>query len=497
MSGVKVNNGVTNYGGMPSGGSGLLANRPAASVLGRIYIATDTLELYRDTGLVWTTIGGPGSGTVTGTGTVNEITFWNGAGSIGSLTTAVYPSLTELSYVKGVTSSIQTQINGKQDAIILTTSGTGGAATFIGNTLNVPQYQAALTNPVTGTGVSGQAAFWNGTNSIIGDNAFHWDNVNKRLGINTVNPGVCLDIHGTGIIQQLNGTTTNNAYLDFQNAGSTQWRIGNQYSGATNRFSIFNAAGGGEIVSILQGGNFLLNNSFSGADGMTIANIQNLSWTEGANNESYANIFRQRNSAATVIGNGVKRSNSADFASSFSSSTGRSAISVGGGDIHLFTNAASTVASGTNIVLSQRVTINNIGYVGIGYNVPAATLSVAGSALINTNTANSLYELFVNGNIYTGGLSPTISTQATSVAMTRTQCGYVCTTTLTLTLPAASGLNNFYFVVANTGATVTVQRAGTDTILDKLGVSQTSVIVAAGTRSMFYVGGGSITYQIF
>ena len=81
--------------------------------------------------------------------------------------------------------------------------------------------------------------------------------------------------------------------------------------------------------------------------------------------------------------------------------------------------------------------------------------------------------------------------------MTRTQCGYVCTTTLTLTLPAASGLNNFYFVVANTGATVTVQRAGTDTILDKLGVSQTSVIVAAGTRSMFYVGGGSITYQIF
>jgi len=52
-------------------------------------------------------------------------------------------------------------------------------------------------------------------------------------------------------------------------------------------------------------------------------------------------------------------------------------------------------------------------------------------------------------------------------------------------------------VVANTGATVTVQRSGADTILDKTGTSQTSVTVAAGTRSMFYCGGGSITYQIF
>ena len=138
------------------------------------------------------------------------------------------------------------------------------------------------------------------------------------------------------------------------------------------------------------------------------------------------------------------------------------------------------------------------GFIRIGdTSVPSTMLSISGNVLIGTNTANALYELFVNGNTYTGGLSPTIATQATSVAMTRTQTGYVCTATLTLTLPAVSGLNNFYIVVANAGATVTVQRAGSDTILDKLGVSQTSVIVAAGTRSMFYVGGGSITYQIF
>jgi hypothetical protein len=50
---------------------------------------------------------------VTGTGTSNEITYWATSGTVGSLTTATYPSLTELSYVKGVTSDIQTQINNK------------------------------------------------------------------------------------------------------------------------------------------------------------------------------------------------------------------------------------------------------------------------------------------------------------------------------------------------------------------------------------------------
>ena len=51
---------------------------------------------------------------VTGTGVNNQITYFNTTGStIGSLSTATYPSLTELSYVKGVTSAIQTQINSK------------------------------------------------------------------------------------------------------------------------------------------------------------------------------------------------------------------------------------------------------------------------------------------------------------------------------------------------------------------------------------------------
>lgn len=48
-----------------------------------------------------------------GSGTTNEIAYFSTTGVISSLSTSTYPSLTELSYVKGVTSGIQSQINTK------------------------------------------------------------------------------------------------------------------------------------------------------------------------------------------------------------------------------------------------------------------------------------------------------------------------------------------------------------------------------------------------
>jgi len=70
------------------------------------------IKTYVDTGLL--TKQAVLTNPVTGTGTNNEIAYFNTTGStIASLPTATYPSLTELSYVKGVTSAIQTQISSK------------------------------------------------------------------------------------------------------------------------------------------------------------------------------------------------------------------------------------------------------------------------------------------------------------------------------------------------------------------------------------------------
>jgi hypothetical protein len=94
---------------------------------------------------------------ISGAGTVNELAYFTASGTIASLPVATYPSLTELSYTKGVTSAIQTQINTKQAAISLTTTGTSGAATFSANTLNIPNYGSALSAylPLTGGTLTG------------------------------------------------------------------------------------------------------------------------------------------------------------------------------------------------------------------------------------------------------------------------------------------------------------------------------------------------------
>jgi hypothetical protein len=61
-----------------------LANRPAAGFLGRIFVSTNTFAFYRDNGTSWDLIGGPGTGTITGSGTAGTIPLWSGASTIGN-----------------------------------------------------------------------------------------------------------------------------------------------------------------------------------------------------------------------------------------------------------------------------------------------------------------------------------------------------------------------------------------------------------------------------
>jgi hypothetical protein len=59
-----------------------------------------------------------------GSGTVNEIPYWVDANTLGTLAVDTYPSLTELSYVKGLSSAVQTQIGTKAPSANPTFTGT-------------------------------------------------------------------------------------------------------------------------------------------------------------------------------------------------------------------------------------------------------------------------------------------------------------------------------------------------------------------------------------
>lgn len=76
------------------------------------------------------------------TQTASTIASFNGDKSIVSLSTATYPSLTELSYVKGVTSALQTQIDSKAATSTTITAGSGlagGGSLAANRTIDIGQ----------------------------------------------------------------------------------------------------------------------------------------------------------------------------------------------------------------------------------------------------------------------------------------------------------------------------------------------------------------------
>jgi len=69
---------VLNQKGSPAWFSDTFANIPTAGYIGRMFISIDTYAFYRDTGTGWDLIGGPGIGTLTGSGATGQVSFFNG-----------------------------------------------------------------------------------------------------------------------------------------------------------------------------------------------------------------------------------------------------------------------------------------------------------------------------------------------------------------------------------------------------------------------------------
>jgi hypothetical protein len=80
LSGFGITDSVQNTAGVPSFGAGLDASLPPFGTTGRLYIATDTLRIYRDTGTAWALLASAsGSG-----GTVTSVTAGTGLAQGGT-----------------------------------------------------------------------------------------------------------------------------------------------------------------------------------------------------------------------------------------------------------------------------------------------------------------------------------------------------------------------------------------------------------------------------
>ena len=202
------------------------------------------------------TIGGVlGYTPVTSARLINTTSPLVGGGDLSADRTLSIPAAT--TSVNGyLTSTDWTTFNAKQAALTLTTTGTSGAATLVGATLNIPQYAAGI----TGSGVANQLTYWNGTGSVTGSAGLVY---NDSTGVMTLsknqNAGTSILISntttGTAAVAQIRFTSNNssgNLYIAKNSSTATAYRIINPsdssiINGDFGDLAIFNGYNLGKI----------------------------------------------------------------------------------------------------------------------------------------------------------------------------------------------------------------------------------------------------------
>jgi hypothetical protein len=366
---------VLNQKGSPAWFSDTFANIPTFGYAGRMFISIDTYAFYRDTGTGWDLIGGPGIGTL------------------------------------------------------------------------------------TGSGVTGQVSFFNGTQVLTGNNNLFWDNTNSRLGINTTTPGAPLDIHGTGTNAQFNGTGTSNAYLTFQNAGTSKWRIGNTYNAGANSFDIYNVGTSANALSFGFTTNvatftkdILINSLTIGNGGGAIAtNTAIGSGALAVNTTGFQNIAIGTNSLSL---NNTGLSNIAIGHRSLENSIGGGGnVAVGVFSLNNVNTGQSNVSIGINAGLGLTTGSNNI-FIGSGSSTGittgsnntiignyAGTTALANNIVLADGAGNIKYQWDGTNNNFTGNVnfSSTIGNGTYTYTLPSATGTLALTSNLSSYLPLAGG----------------------------------------------------------
>lgn len=181
----------------------------------------------------------------------SQILALDGSSNIQSLTTATYPSLTELTYVKGVTSTIQTQLDNKFSTSGGTVSGNlTVTGTTSSDTVSATTYQNLPVSAVTnGTGISALTS--NGTVTVTNTQVQGITGKTDGIGITSSISNNVITITNTDL------GSSQNIFKNIQITGTTQFSAQSNssdlnFSGVN--ISIFSASSNTLVFSAGTGG---------------------------------------------------------------------------------------------------------------------------------------------------------------------------------------------------------------------------------------------------
>ena len=381
MGNISVDYDVLNQKGSPAWYSDLFANIPTPGYKGRMFISTDTFAFYRDNGVGWDLVGGPGTGTI------------------------------------------------------------------------------------TGAGVSGQLTYFIGTDVISGNNNLFYDITNGRLGINTATPGSPLDIHSTGTAAQFNGTGVNNAFVLFQNAGTSKWRIGNLYNSGANDYQIYDVLNATARLTIKNTGATTLTGTFTAtsliksggtssqillADGTTTPTS-----TFGAGSVTNVSALTLGTTGTDLTSSVVNSTTTPVITLNIPTASASNRGALSSTDWTTFNNKQATLSltttgtSGAATLVGATLNIPNYTNVGTVTSVAALTLGTSGTDL-SSLVANSTSTPVITLNVPTasasnrGALSSADFTTFNNKQATISVTAPVVLTGATISMPAATTSVNGY-----------------------------------------------------
>ena len=331
---------------------------------------------------------------------------------------------------------LQNALNAKQDTLTLTTTGTSGAATLVGATLNIPQYSGGGSSSITiGTtaitsGTVGRVLF-EGTGNVVQESAnLFWDNTNNNLAIGTSTPTITAGFRGieikvaTNLGAQLHLDTTDadrNASIRFSAAGVSRWDIFHDAAtGALNFRDTF--APVTTPLILFNGGNVGINTTTDAGFRLDVNGTARVS----GNLELAANTLNFADNGKARFGNSTDLEIYHDGSNSYINESGT-------GDLYVQTN-------GTNMFLRDSASGNtfiamNVGTADValrqGNNIKLRTTStgvaVTGNVLINTTT-DAGFRLDVNGTARVNSTTTTgltITQGASGDAIVIQNAGYI------------------------------------------------------------------------